>query len=164
MRSNCKGQNAPIVRLFRVKIPNPDIPSATTTQLTVVTQDRAGQWTSYIFPVTPVAKPSAISKFVIGGTTGVRRGAQLSKDPSTSIASGLSVAQRRKLIVDPQLTGRVQMYLKYRQAGMSEAKAAQRAGISKALVQKLKSLAPQSVTAQPSQLDQEQEEFLKRTQ
>jgi hypothetical protein len=144
----------PVVRLFRGNIPAGDIPSVQKTQLTVVTQDSDKGYHTYIFSVTPSIKPAIYTKFVVGGVSRMKLTGVLA-----SASSGATQAQRQQTLVDPQLKGRVRKYLQLTQAGMSERKAAKRAGISMALVQRLAVLGQGSVqvaqslpTAQPSLL------------
>jgi hypothetical protein len=128
----------PVIRLFRGNIPLADIPSVKRTQLTVVTQDSDGQYRTYIFPVTPSAKPAVYTKFVVGGATSTKR----SRDGTgvATTAFGIRQAERQQTLVDPLLKGRVRKYLQLTQAGMSDRQAAKRAGISMALVQRLDAL------------------------
>jgi hypothetical protein len=141
---SCNGHPEPMVRLFRVSIPDKNIPSAKITQLTVMTSDPSGQWNSYIFAVIPTAKPSVYTKFLIGG--------RVSQSRSTDFAAttlGARQAQSQNLLVDPALKGRVNTYLRLVQAGMSDRLAAQKAGISMALVSRLNTLG-QTAVAQAS--------------
>jgi hypothetical protein len=136
MLRNCTADTAPIVRLFRIEIPNPDIPRAKTTQLTVITRTRDGEWNSYIFPVMATNQPVAHTKFLVGGEV------PSNSQPETysTIALGAQSAQTNKTLVDPVLMGRVKTYLFLRKRGMSSGKAAKKANISRNLVNRLDAL------------------------
>ena len=137
---SCNGRPEPMVRLFRANIPQKDIPSVKTTQLTVLTTDSSGQWNSYIFSVTPSVKPSVYTKYVIGGRTHKTHTLDFA-----SAALGARQAQEHNLLVDPALKGRVKTFLRLTQAGTSEKVAAKKAGISMSLVTKLESLGQERV-------------------
>jgi hypothetical protein len=140
MTKTCNGRPEPMVRLFRANIPQKDIPSVKTTQLTVLTTDSSGQWNSYIFSVTPSVKPSVYTKYVIGGRTPKTHTLDFA-----SAALGARQAQKQSLLVDPALKGRVKTFLRLTQAGTNEKVAAKKAGISMSLVTKLESLGQERV-------------------
>ena len=144
----------PVVRLFRGNIPAPDVPAVKQTQLTVVTQDAQKQYHTYIFSVLPSTKPATYTKFVIGGETQhQKRGFTDASNVSnvlSSTATGIRQAEQQQTLVDPQLKGRVRKYLQLTQGGMSERKAAQKAGVSVALVQRLAALGQSSTTVAQS--------------
>ena len=144
----------PVVRLFRGNIPAPDVPAVTKTQLTVVTQDPQKQYHTYIFSVLPSAKPATYTKFVIGGVSpNQKRGFTDASNVSnvlSSTATGIRQAEQQQTLVDPALKGRVRKYLQLTQGGMSERKAATKAGVSLALVQRLAALGQASATVAQS--------------
>lgn len=125
----------PVIRLFRGNISSGDIPSVRKTQLTVVTQDSDKQYRTYIFPVTPSSKPAIYTKFVVGGVTRKK-----STGVITTTAFGVRQAENQRTLVDPALKGRVRRYLQLTQGGMSDRKAAKKAGISMSLARRLETL------------------------
>jgi hypothetical protein len=134
----------PVIRLIRGNIPQESIPPAKTTQLTVLTRDTSGEWSTYIFPVTPSTKPADITKFVIGGTT-TPTGKGSERVDFAVAALGARQAQSQQVLVDPKLKGRVRTYLQLVQGGVPTRKAAQKAKISKDLVARLTQLGNQRV-------------------
>jgi hypothetical protein len=128
-------EGIPVLRLFVANIPVKDIPRAKTTQLTVMTQTKEGEWKTYIFPVTVSTKSAAYTKFVVGGQS-----EQDTKTTFVTAAAGFQQAQRQKTLVDPRLKGRARMYLSYLKAGHSPNQARRKAKISKAMAQKLDEL------------------------
>ena len=141
----------PVVRLFRGNIPAPDVPAVTKTQLTVVTQDAQKQYHTYIFSVLPSSKPAIYTKFVIGGETQTqKRGgftdASNVSNVLSSTATGIRQAEQQRTLVDPALKGRVRKYLQLTQGGMPQRKAAKKAGVSMALVQRLDELGQSAAT------------------
>ena len=139
----------PVVRLFRGNIPAPDVPSVSKTQLTVVTQDSDKQYHTYIFSVLPSVKPATYTKFVIGGEVQhQKRGgftdASNVSNVLSSAARGIRQAEQQQTLVDPQLKGRVREYLQLTQSGLPQRKAAHKAGVSMALVQRLAALGQSS--------------------
>ena len=141
----------PVVRLFRGNIPAPDVPAVTKTQLTVVTQDAQKQYHTYIFSVQPSSKPATYTKFVIGGETQTQnRGgftdASNVSNVISSTATGIRQAEQQRTLVDPALKGRVRKYLQLTQGGMPQRKAAKKAGVSMALVQRLDELGQSAAT------------------
>jgi hypothetical protein len=146
----CGSFPEPVIRLIRGNIPQESIPPAKTTQLTVLTRDASGEWSTYIFPVKPSTKPADITKFVIGGTT-TPTGRGSERVDFAVAALGARQAQSQQLLVDPKLKGRVRTYLQLVQGGVPTRKAAQKAKISKDLVARLTQLGNQRVAQLESQ-------------
>ena len=141
----------PVVRLFRGNIPAPDVPAVTKTQLTVVTQDAQKQYHTYIFSVLPSSKPAIYTKFVIGGETQTQKRGGFTdalnvSNVLSSTATGIRQAEQQRTLVDPALKGRVRKYLQLTQGGMPQRKAAKKAGVSMALVQRLDELGQSAAT------------------
>jgi hypothetical protein len=146
----CGSFPEPVIRLIRGNIPQESIPPAKTTQLTVLTRDALGEWSTYIFPVKPSTKPADITKFVIGGTDApAGRGSE--RVDFAVAALGARQAQSQQVLVDPRLKGRVRTYLQLVQGGVPTRKAAQKAKISKDLVARLTQLGNQRVAQLESQ-------------
>jgi hypothetical protein len=137
-------KSLPIVRLFRGNVSSKDVPNAKTTQLSVTTEGPEGDFHLYIFPVTTALKPAVYTKFLIGGVTR-RKGF----NTIATAAVGARVAEQNRTLVDPRLKARVSHYVQLRTVGMSDSKAAKKAGISIALAKRLDELgqsAPSSIT------------------
>jgi hypothetical protein len=137
-------KSLPIVRLFRGNVSGKDVPNAKTTQLSVTTEGPEGDFHLYIFPVTTALKPAVYTKFLIGGVTG-RKG--FNSIPTAAV--GARVAEQNRTLVDPRLKARVSHYVQLRTVGMSDSRAAKKAGVSIALAKRLDELgqsAPSSIT------------------
>jgi hypothetical protein len=137
-------KSLPIVRLFRGNVSSKDVPNAKTTQLSVTTEGPEGDFHLYIFPVTTALKPAIYTKFLIGGVTR-RRGF----NTTATAAVGARVAEQNRTLVDPRLKARVSHYVQLRTVGMSDSRAAKKAGVSIALAKRLDELgqsAPSSIT------------------
>lgn len=155
---SCGNFPSPVIRLFRsTGIKFQDIPAAKTTMLSVETISPQGEYQSYIFPLSAGTGRSRVSKILVGdddaprGTILTRstaaprtiaNGAVLSRSAAlpNTVAIGARAAAANAQLVDPMLKGRVRQYLQLTQGGMSSKKAAQKAGISMALVTRLDAL------------------------
>jgi hypothetical protein len=125
---NCNGRSWPVIRLWRTGIVF-DLPRSKTTKLSVFTEDISKDTELYEFQITLSQKPTAYTKYVIGGVDRKRVSA-LSSQPASSFQNGIRAAQRSRLIVDPMLMGRLKKYQKYIDQGDSPRKAARKAKIS----------------------------------
>ncbi len=149
---SCSDRPSPIIRLFRsTGINFQDIPAAKITMLSVETIDSQGNYHSYPFPVTIGMGRSLISKILIGdqasdslfNSGGVTRNTAA---PAT-VALGVEEAESKSFLIDPQLKGRIRNYLALIESGMSSKKAANRAGISTELANRLLQLGQARVLA-----------------
>jgi hypothetical protein len=121
------GKPEPNIALFRVDIPQEDIPAVKTTQLTVLTRDKSGQSNTYIFPVTVSSKPSPYNKFVIGSSRSIKSNGAIG---SVNVAAGVARMESNKTLVDPQLKGRASKFVQLVEQGVPARRAAIKAGIS----------------------------------
>lgn len=141
---SCPPNPSPIIRLFRsTGITFQDIPTASTTMLSVETTDAQGDYHSYIFPISIGKGRGTVSKVLIGAVDPVPQHRIAGPPPrpaAITAAQGAKEAEARSLLVDPVLKGRVRQYLQLVNSGMNRSQAAQKAGISMALVNRLEQL------------------------
>jgi len=131
--NSCGGAKRPNIRLVVTNIVHKDIPRAKKTKLTVLTEDAAGESSTYEFQVSLSAKPTIYTKYVIGGVS-VKGNNAYSPQLFTN---GERKALSQKTLVDPDLKRRIETYKKRLVEGNSSKKAARTAGISMDLVKKL---------------------------
>lgn len=142
---SCNGFPSPVIRLFRSSGINfQDIPTASTTMLSVETIDTEGNYHSYPFPVTIGTGYSLVSKILIeeDANDSFSNTGTVARNTATPniIALGVEAAEAQSFLVDPQLKARIRNYLALIESGMSSKKAANRAGISTDLVARLEQL------------------------
>jgi hypothetical protein len=127
---NCNGQDWSTIRLWITGIVFLDIPRSKTTKLSVFTRDKASKESSiYEFQVSTSQKPTAFTKYVIGGVSRNRDRA-FGVQSSSSFQNGIRAAQRNRLIVDPAMMARLVKYNGFIAQGDAPQKAARKAGIS----------------------------------
>jgi hypothetical protein len=146
---NCNDQDWPTVRLWRTGIVFSDIPRSKTTKLSVFTRDKASKESSvYEFQVTTSQKPTAFTKYVIGGVSR-NRDRSFGAESSKSFQDGIQAAQRNRLIVDPAMIRRLVKFNGFIAQGDSPNKAARKAGISLNVANKISEMGttPPATTA-----------------
>lgn len=149
---SCSEHPSPIIRLFRsAGINFQDIPTAKTTMLSVETIDEQGNYHSYPFPVTIGMGRSLISKILIGdqASDSLFNSGTVTRNTvaPTTVALGVEEAESKSFLIDPQLKRRIRNYLALIESGMNSKKAANRAGISTELANRLVQLGQARVLA-----------------
>ena len=142
---NCQGNNASIIYLRRIQdLSIPGLPKTHQSLLTIVTENQ-GQKNVYLFRVIKANSPSKLVFEVIGNPRINLSQTFPSTEPTVittaRITNGFKRAVSQKLISqDGVLAKKINLFIGYLERGQSKGEAAQKAGLSQPIINKLEAL------------------------
>ncbi len=142
---NCQGNNASIIYLRRINdLSIPGLPKTPQSLLTIVTVNQ-GQKNVYLFRIVKAKTPSKLVFEVVGNGRRNLNSTLPSTEPTVittaRITNGFKRAIAQKLISeDGVLAQKINLFIGYLESGQSKGEAAQKAGISQPIINKLEAL------------------------
>ena len=142
---NCQGNTASLIYLRRIQdLSIPGLPKTNHSLLTVVTENQ-GQQNLYLFRIVKANAPRQLVFEVVGNRQTDINQAPPSTEPTVittaRITNGFKKAISQKLLSeDGALAGKINLFIGYLESGYTKFNAAQKAGLSEPIINKLEAL------------------------